>query len=192
MTLLDGLLPSPRLVEVHHADVDADPARAWEAVRYGDLADTPAVRGLFRLRTLVERLGGGATAPLALRIDDMRSTIEAPGFQRLAEARGAEVAVGAIGKVWRLRIPFVHVRDADAYARFEAVGFAKVAWAIRIIPRSGGSRVEIEVRVTATDDASWRKFRWYFALVGPFSRYIRRALLRDLRRRLHRRLVAAA
>jgi hypothetical protein len=185
MTALDRLLPSPRLVEARHADVAAEPARAWEAVRHGDLADAPAVRALFSLRTLLERRSGGAPPALALRIDDMRSTPEAPGFQPLAETPGAEVAVGAIGKVWRLRIPFVHVADADAYARFDARGFVKVAWAIRVSPRGGGgSRVEVEVRVTATDEASWRKFRWYFAVVGPFSRFIRRALLSGLRRRL--------
>ena len=185
MTVLDRLLPAARLRELHHADVAAGPARAWDAVRHGDLADSPAVRALFSLRTLFERLAGGGTTALALRIDDMRSTPEAAGFQRLAETPGAEVAVGAIGKVWRLRIPFVHVADADAYARFDARGFVKVAWAIRVAPRlEGGSRVEVEVRVTATDDASWRKFRWYFAVVGPFSRFIRRALLSGLRRRL--------
>jgi len=182
VTALDRLLPSPRLVEVHHADVAAAPARAWEAVRHGDLADAPAARALFFLRTLFERAAGGGTPALAVRIDDLRSTPGAPGFQRLVETPGAEVAVGAIGKVWRLRIPFVHVADADAYARFDARGFVKVAWAIRVAPRDGGgSRVEVEVRVTATDEASWRKFRWYFAVVGPFSRLIRRGLLSGLR-----------
>ena len=185
MTALDRLVPFPRLREIHRADVAAAPARAWDAVRYGDLADSAPVRALFALRTLFERLGGGGTSALALRVDDMRSTPEAPGFQRLAETPGTEISVGAIGKVWRPRIPFVHVDDADAYARFDARGFVKVAWAIRVSPRdAGGSRVEVEVRVTATDDASWRKFRWYFAVVGPFSRFIRRALLSGLRRRL--------
>ena len=36
MTLLDRLIPAPRLVEVQHADVAADPARVWDAVRHAD------------------------------------------------------------------------------------------------------------------------------------------------------------
>ena len=39
-----------------------------------------------------------------------------------------EVAVGAIGKVWRLDIPFLHMAGADEYARFTEQGFVKVAW----------------------------------------------------------------
>ena len=191
MTLLDHILPSARLVEVHAADVAADPARAWAALRGADLADTPATRALFRARTSLERLFGGSPAPFAVRIDDMRSTPEAPGFQRLGETPGSEVAVGAIGKVWRLRIPFVHVGDARAFARFAGPGYVKVAWSIRVAPRPGGARVAIEVRVAATDDASWRKFRLYFAAIGPFSRFIRRSLLAGLQERLLEQTPAA-
>ena len=180
MTLLDRLIPVPQLVEVHRVDVGTVPGRAWNAVRHGDLADTRAARALFRLRTLAERLVGGAPAELALRIDDLASSPGRPGFQRLAETPGEEVALGAIGKVWRLRIPFVHVADAASFARFDAPGYVKVAWAIRVRPLAAGARVEIEVRVAATDERSWRRFRRYFAVIGPGSRYVRRALLRRL------------
>jgi len=39
--------------------------------------------------------------------------------------------------------------------------------------------------VRATDEASRRRFRWYFLFVGPFSRYIRRSLLRAVARGTH-------
>ena len=183
MTALDRLLPSPRLVEVDHVDVHAEPARAWADVRFGDLAASRVARALFALRTMADRLAG-EEPEVAVRIDDMTSTRERPGFRMLSEDPGAEVVVGAIGKVWRVRIPFVHVADAEAFAAFDASGFVKVAWALRVLPRADGSRVEIEVRVDATDDASWGKFERYFTVIGPASRYIRRSMLAALGHRL--------
>jgi hypothetical protein len=118
-----------------------------------------------------------------MRIDDIVSA-ERPGFRLLAES-GREVAVGAIGKVWKLDIPFVEVRTAEEFLRFREPGYAKVAWALRVVPRGEtGSRIEVEVRVTATDEESWRKFRRYFRLIGPASRWIRHHLLASFAREL--------
>ena len=63
----------------------------------------------------------------------------------------------------------------------------KVAWAIRVSPLGErATHLELEVRVSATDDAAWRRFRRYFRLIGPASRFIRRSLLRALARELGR------
>ncbi len=182
MSVLDKLIRSPRLVETDHVELDAPPALVWHAVRHGNLARSRLVRALFALRTLPTRLVGGK-AEASLRIDDLVSSFERPGFQVLAEDSGCEVAVGAIGKVWRADIPFVHVDSGDAFAAFVERGFVKVAWAIRVTPlRLNGTRLDLELRVAATDDRSWRKFRTYFLVVGPGSRFVRRSALAQLRR----------
>jgi hypothetical protein len=180
MTALEQVLPMPRLVEVDHVDVAVPPAEAWASVRYVDFGQrSPLVRALFALRTLASR------EKVWLCIDGLRSTADKPGFQVLVDDPPRETVVGAIGKVWRANIPFVHVPDADAFARFGDAGFVKVAWALRVLPRGErDARIEFEVRVGATDDASWRKFRAYFALVGVGSRVIRRTLLAGLARDL--------
>jgi hypothetical protein len=60
-----------------------------------------------------------------------------------------------------------------------------VAWALRVVASGERSaRIEIEVRVAATDDPSWRKFHRYFRLIGIGSHFIRRTLLRQLAREL--------
>lgn len=189
MHTLDRLVPRPRLVETDHVDVAADPARVWELVRHGDLGRTPLIRALFTLRTLPARLSG-ERSELRLRIDDLASSAEHPGFQVLLEeppsgGGAAEVAVGAIGKVWKLEIPFVHVADAASYLAFAEPGFARVAWAIGVAPRGEGqTRVSFEVRVDATDEASWTRFRRYYGLIGAGSRFIRHSLLAGLARDL--------
>ena len=47
-------------------------------------------------------------------------------------------------------------------------GYVKVAWALRVTPRGeGAAHLEREVRVSATDEESWRKFRRHFLVFGP-------------------------
>jgi hypothetical protein len=184
MTALDRILPEPALVERHHVDVAAPAKRVWRHARHLDLARIPWVRMLFALRTLPDRIPG-RDAPLHVRIDDLVSSRAAPGFQILSDDPPYEVTVGAIGKVWRPTIPFVHVDGAEPFANFAQRGFVKVAWAIRVVPRPpksmpvGGCRVEVEVRVRATDPASWRLFERYFRMIGPASRLIRRSALTE-------------
>ena len=184
MTSLDRVIPAPALVESDEIDLAAAPSRVWELVRHGDLGESPLVHALFAVRTLPERLAGRKAGDLTLRIDDLASSKESPGFQVLSDD-GHEVVVGAIGKVWHLEIPFVHVRDADAFRAFADPGFVKVAWALRVSPLGDrDTRLTFEVRVDATDADSWSKFRRYFALIGPGSHFIRRSILASLSRRL--------
>jgi hypothetical protein len=172
------------LTEIDRIDLAAPAARVWERVRHGALAQSLPIRALFAMRSVASgHTGHGSSS--TVRIDNLRSTQERPGFQILVDDPPYEMAVAAIGKVWRLKIPFVHVADANEYPAFAQPGFIKVAWAIRVLPRGEQqTHVELEVRVEATDARSWNRFRRYFRLIGPFSRFIRRSLLRALARDL--------
>jgi hypothetical protein len=182
MSALDRLIPAPALSEIDRVELAVDASRAWNAVRDLDLAQSPLVRTLFAIRTIPDRLQG-KTTELRLRINDLVSTPAEPGFQVLVEDAPHELAAGAIGKVWRPVIPFVHVADAAAYAAFSEAGYIKVAWALRVVPaRAETSRVEFELRVAATDEEALKKFRRYFRLIGPASRFIRHLLLAQLER----------
>lgn len=177
MNALDRVLPTPRVLEIDSVELAASPEAVWERVRHGTLGDAPLVKALFAVRTL--------STDATLCIDDLESTAERPGFQVLVDEPPRTVVVGAIGKVWKLDIPFVHVADAAAFAAFDAKGYVKVAWSISVSPLGvGHSRLDFEVRVDATDGTSWKKFRAYFALIGPGSRFIRRSLLSGLAREL--------
>jgi hypothetical protein len=185
MSTLDQLIPLPRMLELDHIDLAAPPERVWDLVRHGDLARSSLVRALFKLRTLPDRIAGRKTEPGRILLDDLVSAPDRPGFQILVDDPPREVAVGAIGKVWHLDIPFVHVENAAAYAQFDRPDFVKVAWAVRVLPRGAQDcRVELEVRVDATDEEAWGEFRRYFRVIGPFSRFIRRSTLRSLAREL--------
>jgi hypothetical protein len=185
MTALDLLIPTPRLVEIDFVDVSAPPERVWARVRRGNLAVSPLVTMLFEMRALPERLAGRQPGPVALRLDDLWSAPEKPGFRVLVDDPPREVAVGAIGRVWEGVIPFVHAASPAAFCAFAEPDFARVAWAIRVLPRGEhGARIEFELRVDATTDEAWQKFRRYFLLVGPGSHFIRHAVLAGLVREL--------
>jgi hypothetical protein len=176
MNALDDLIPEPKRRELDSVDVSAPPGEVWRAVRYGNLARSSIVRALFAIRTLPARLRGAEVAPEVMRIDDIGSSGR-PGFRILAESE-REVVLGAIGKVWELDIPFADVKTAEEFLGFEDEGFAKVAWALRVLPHGASeSRIEVEVRVSTTDEESWRRFRRYFRIIGPASRWIRHHLL---------------
>ncbi|MFO0757874.1 MAG: hypothetical protein U0359_15365 [Byssovorax sp.] len=181
--MLEDLIPAPRKLEVSSVDLDAPPDAVWAHVRHGDLGDSWISRALFDIRTIPSRLAGERPERAELRIDALRSTPERPGFQVLGDEEH-ELTVGAIGKVWQLDIPFTHVDGPAAFAAFAEPGWVKVAWAIRVEPLGdAGSRVRFEVRVDATDDASWARFTLYWRVIGPGSHFIRRTLLAGLRRR---------
>lgn len=182
--MLDELIPTPRLVEVDHVDLAAPPEHVWQLVRHGNLARSPLIHALFELRALPARLAG-KREPSTLHIDDLRSTPDRPGFQLLLEDAPSFFAVGAIGKVWHGDIPFTHVASAADYVAFAEPDFVKVAWAIRLRPLGEqDTRLELEVRVDATDDGAWAKFESYFRLIGPGSHFIRRTLLSELAKEL--------
>jgi hypothetical protein len=181
MSALDLVLPTPRKLELSSVELALPPEQAWNLVRHEDLARSLLVKALFALRTLPSRITG-TVEKVELRLDAIASSAEHPGFQILID-EPREVVVGAIGQVWQLDIPFVHVDGAAAYAAFDESGWVKVAWALRVLPVGDrDSRVEIEVRVDATDDASWQRFERYWIVVGPGSHFIRRTLFAALAR----------
>ena len=193
MTALERLIPDPGLVEIDVIDVEAEPRAAWAHVCHGNLGGSALIRALFALRTLPSRLHGEPGDDGALRLDDLASTFERPGFQILVDDPPHEVVVGAIGEVWRRVIPFIHLDGPEAFTAFTAPGQVKVAWAIRVTPgEGGGSTIAVEVRVGATDPGSWRCFHRYFRLIGPGSRLVRRTLLARIERALGSRERALA
>jgi hypothetical protein len=73
----------------------------------------------------------------------------------------------------------------EQFAGFDEPGLAKIATSIRVDPYGAHSSVlTMETRVAVTDEASRRRFRRYWLLIGPFSTLIRRMALRQLSKEL--------
>jgi hypothetical protein len=184
-SLLDRSMPTWSLREVDRVAVAASPAQAFATVRELDPSVCASCAGYSssgHCPIAFGRAGEDALGILTSRIDDI--TRSGSGFQLLGERRGTEVVVGAIGKFWQPSIEFQRVTPAE-FPSFDRPGQGKVAWCLRVDPRAGGGAwISVDVRVGATDLTSWAQFQRYWSLIGPFSRLIRRRLLRSLAREL--------
>ncbi len=167
--LIDAFLPAPQFSEQHAAMIDAPPSRVYPHVRNLDLQHDRGVAALFRARGL---------PPQALTVGGLMDA----GFLLLGERAGQELLFGLVGRFWTLSGGLLRL-DPQRFAGFEEPGYAKAAWDFRLAPiGEGRTRLSTETRVRCTDDASRRRFRIYWTVIGPFSALIRRRILTEIKR----------
>ncbi len=167
--LIEEILSEYDEREYHHIHILGDPRRVYSAVRSFDFAHSSLVRHLFRLR--------GMPAS-SIRMDDLLNV----GFVVVAEVPDEEFVLGLVGKFWT---PTGNIQKVDAaqYQEFKRSGYAKAAWNFAIQKAGPDSvRLSTETRVKCTDDLSRKWFRLYWLLIGPFSGWIRREILRDVKK----------
>jgi hypothetical protein len=172
---LDGCLPPGAWrLEHHGVDVPAEPEAALAAALAVTLRDVPIVGALFAIRGLPHDERGAVGA-----------FFSTPPFLVLDEERGRELVFGVVGPFWRWghgralgdvpRTP-AEFRAALAGGRMAAIGN------FRAERRPGGTRLWTETWVFAPGPQR-NAFLAYWTLIGPFSAWTRRLLLRAARRR---------
>jgi len=181
--VIQQYLPNPRRVEQMRIFVAATPEESWNVARHFDMSSIQWVRFLFDLRTIADHLQHPSHTHIDRRLGVDQIVENGHGFMLLHEESGKEVVVGAIGKFWKLHIPFADVSPGE-FKNFDDEGWGKIAWSISVEPFLSGSTISIELRITATDDESWKKLKRYFQLIGPFSHLIRKTSLSKMERNL--------
>lgn len=167
--LLDELLPSWDVRQIHRIEVGAPPARTFRAVRHLDLGRSGLNRLLFLAR--------GLSVRRSIRLSDLL----ARGFVLLAEDPPRELVLGLVARPWTL-MAGVRRMDVEGFRRFDRPGYARVGWAFTVEPVGrAGSVVTTETRVRCTDEGSRRRFRWYWRAIGPFSSLVRTEALRIIK-----------
>jgi hypothetical protein len=72
--------------------------------------------------------------------------------------------------------------NAEDFAGFSRSGFAKVAWNFKLRVESPRSTVlSTETRIKCFGQSALWKFRVYWSLVGPFSGFMRKAILKQVK-----------
>ena len=184
--LLDQLLPRYDVAERHQRVIAAPPERVWQAIQAVTLRELPLVWGLFALRSLPVRLAGGKGLPL---VGDrpLLAQLWTAGSVRLGEDPGRELVGGLVGQPWKpTGGESARVWDGAEFAAFQRPGFVKAAMSFLVTARQGGTLVQTETRVVATDPVSRRRFARYWRLIRPGSGAIRRSWLRAADRRATR------
>jgi hypothetical protein len=173
---LDDFLPAYEFSERHDIAIHADPKQIDRALRAVTLAEMPAARVLFWLRSLGTRATGSHQPFLDVAL--RRAVL-------LADRPGEGVVMGLTGQFWRLR----GSRDVDQprtpteFLVFDRPDACKAVIDFRIVELGPGRcRLSTETRVRVADPAARRAFRRYWLVIRPFSGLTRILFLRAVRR----------
>lgn len=187
--LIDDCLPQYDFSITHARIYPASPDACYEAALRIDLLRDPVVRTLLTLRALPHRLLGGRAMgrEVPTRTFGLSDMIGPPlNWALLGEKPGEELTVGQISRPWKsAELPRTPPATPVAFAAFHEPGYAKIVFALHVMPYGhGASVVTMETRLALTDAASLKRFARYWRVVGPFSDLIRRIALRQLDREL--------
>lgn len=173
--LLDDYLPKADVAERHEAVIESSPDRVWEALKETDFSASFWIRVLMRLRGMA--LGGGLPKPFTLAATDRW------GFELLDEEPPRHLVFALKGRFWT---PRGDLQRIDRRSFFEGPhdGYARAAFSFELEPLEDDSTsLATETRVLAGDEKSRRAFLRYWRVIEPFSKLIRREMLRLIERR---------
>ncbi|HEX7928348.1 MAG TPA: hypothetical protein VF678_12205 [bacterium] len=182
ISLIDQILPLYDCNEVHERLYPASPEAVWTALKTTPINEVRLAGGLMAIRNIPKYLTGQAPllgAPAIPALD----ALQRAGFVALGEVPLHEIALGAIGKFWKLagNTP-VRVADRVAFMQFTQPGFARAVMNFRLVPEVGGARLITETRILGTDPASSRAFKRYWFVIRLPSGAIRRSWLAAIAR----------
>ena len=175
--LIDRQLPRFDAHSFNALIVDADADQAYRAVRALDpeqvAASVPLMRLMGQARALPARLAARHRDDGPPAEDTLSAEEAGQAFLPLDEEPGVEFIVGMIGKFMSpTQLEFRRFQAAE-FAGFSEPGYGKVAVSFLVLPY-GATRSLLctETRTATTDPVSARRFRKYWAVIGPFAGYI--------------------
>jgi hypothetical protein len=172
-TPLDNWLPHPHVRLRYARSAAVTPERLWQAASEVRLADTRTMRRLIRWR-----LGRHAPAAATTYRDMFRSGI----FTLLEEGERYSVS-GAAGRIWAPSGDYARLESGDEYREWSKAGTAKVAFMVEVRDHERGSQIVSESRVLVQGRRTRVVFRGFWAVIGPFSRYVGSEVLAAVVRR---------
>jgi len=168
MTPIDTFLPHYDVHEVHTITIAGRPDVVYRAIRFLDFSRSPVIRSLFRLRGM---------SSASIRLERLLQS----GFILLADHPGQSLVLGLVGRFWLPTGQLIAVAPED-FRVMAPAGCAKAAWDFVIKETwPGHVRLSTETRVRCMDARSRKRFKLYWRLIGPFSAWIRREMLRGIK-----------
>lgn len=161
--ILDEILPTWTVREIHETKIDASPEALWQAVRHLDFSASWLTRMLFGLRG-IERVG--------LTLSDM---VKSGPFRVFAVEPESEWVLGLVCNTKMVPVP---METRDEFEGYAEDGVSRLAWNFLIEESRNGLLLRTETRVQCMGPKSRRWFLPYWMLIRPFSGVIRREMLR--------------
>jgi hypothetical protein len=171
MTPIDAFLPHYDVHEVHRITIAGRPDAVYRAIRSLDFSRSPVIRCLFRMRGMPSA---------AIHLERLLQS----GFILLADRPAQSLVLGLVGRFWLPTGQLMAVAPEDFHAA-EPAGCAKAAWDFVIEETQPGRvRLSTETRIQCLDTRSRKRFMLYWRVIGPFSAWIRREMLRGIKARV--------
>jgi hypothetical protein len=186
--LLDEFMPEYDVHEIHAIQIHAPPARIYAAIHEVSVSDLGVANGLVFLRSLPSLLRGKAPPSSRRTSKPLFKLSPNSNFFLLAEEPSRELVIGFVGKFWKPAGREWHrCSGSEEFVEFDDPDFAKAAWNLYIDREADGwCRLSTETRVLGTDPQARRKFKAYWSVIYPGSAYLRRVLLKAIKRRAER------
>ncbi len=166
--LVDDFLPVYDFRNHHEVEIDAAVKKVYQSLKSADLSESSVIRWLFWLRGLPsEGLSLGESGKF--------------GFAVLGERENEELLLGIAGKFWT---PDGYLKEIDSsnFREFENDGYAKSAANFSLTEiGEEQTRLSTETRIQTFGSAR-NYFGIYWALIGPFSGWIREEMLKVVKR----------
>jgi len=184
ITMLDEIEPTWHVHEYHETIVNATPKVVYDAMKALPIGASMVMRVLMGLRELPARLTGRLTRRVAARERvsspqmSLIAAMQSGGFGLLGERPDEEIVLGLAGRFWEMSPVRVRLNSREDFVNYQESGSARASINFRVEPLDQGrTRVSSETRVRCFGGAE-RKFKLYWALINPFSAWIRRDWLR--------------
>ena len=100
----------------------------------------------------------------------------------VARRENEEIVIGVVGRFWQPRSGVIQDLSPKEILDFQTEGYAKALWNFHLVRNaSNQTTLSTETRVLVFGSSSRRKFLLYWSVVGPFSGWIRKEMLRLIR-----------
>jgi hypothetical protein len=166
-------------------DIAAPPGVVWrviEELHYDDLRATRLLMGARSLPARLLKRGSLRSGRLAAAPPVIEAMV-ASRFVVLCREPETILTLGIVGQFWKLTGgDDAAISSAAAFVAFDQPGFVKSAIDFELVRREGGTRLTTRTCNRATDEATARRFRRYWLLIGPGSKAIRLDILHAVRR----------
>ena len=183
MPRIDEFLPNYDFRAAYQIRIHAPRSVVYESLLHTDFSELCLTRLLMTLRT-------GKLMPRHAVPGDLRQRLQGTGFVMLEEVPDDELVIGVAGRFWRPDGGRCMDLTAANFIAFSRTGHAKVAWNFRLraeLPETGAGKettiLSTETRIQCFGASALWKFRVYWGAVGPFSGLIRKAILKQVKRK---------
>jgi hypothetical protein len=175
-SLIDDLLPTSEFSATYEIVVDAPAPVVYDCLLHTDLSDIWLLRLLMAIRT-GKRLLRNRTP------GDLRQRFKGTGFVILGEVPNQELVIGVAGRFWRPDGGRCTDLTAEDFVGFGRHGYAKAAWNFKLLGSPRSTTLSTETRIKCFGKTATLKFGAYWSVIAMFSGLIRRAILKQVKRK---------